>query len=227
MCDNQVIKEMVQKFVNDEKMFTSVDIGNAIKKETLSMDVRNRDVRNWLRANIGRDPVLQDYVTESIDINNGSGAATLYKPHWKDAEDYKDRDQKAFGPSNLSTFKQTVVPSALSPVTTTPTSSTGASNFSISSMLGSGSQSGGVVKMVKQCRYKRRIQISGAITKALGWMPGQQIDRDKVKIHTGALKPGLRVWYDGRVSIPRNVVGFGKDPVKIILKDDVIYFDKA
>lgn len=202
-----VIKEMVQKFVNDEKMFTSVDIGNAIKKETLSMDIRNRDVRDWLKANLNTDPILQDYKSDFITIGNGSVVATLYRPHWKDSEDYKDRDQKAFGPNDLKS-STTPAPAPGAPVT-------------IGSIITA-------ANIIKKCRYKRRIQISGAITRALGWVPGQKVDLDKVKIHTGTLKPGLTVWHDGRFSIPRNTVGYGQDPVKIVLKDDdCIYFEKA
>ena len=234
MDKSQVIKEMVQKFINDEKMFTSVDIGNAIKKETLNMDIRNRDVRDWLKNNISSDSVFQDYVAEPIDINNGSGVATLYKPHWKDSEDYKDRDQKAFGPADIASVKSTIpsyaggyspIASAMYNVATKSASVN--SPVSTSDVIDDSTSTSGHVQIVKKCKYKRRIQIPGTITKALGWLPGQKVDLDKIKVNTGKLRPGLTVWYDGRFSIPRNVVGFGQDPVNVILKDDAIYFEKA
>jgi hypothetical protein len=249
MDKNQVIKEMVQKFINDEKLFTSVDIGNAIKKELLSMEIRNRDVRDWLRSNIGGvDDVLKDYVAEPIDVNNGASAATLYRPHWKDANEYTDRGQIALSPADIDVLKDNAKSQAPAQASFTPPQLNIVSPINVSASMSApistsvrnddshidipdvfddGSNPSSKVQIVRENKYVRRIQIPGDITRALGWKPGQKVEFDKIKIHTGTLNPNLRVWPDGRCSIPRKVVGYGKNPVKIILKDDAIYFEKA
>jgi hypothetical protein len=222
----QKIREAVQDFVTAEKLFTSVDVGNAIKKITHDMGVRNREVRDWLRSNMGKDPVLADYVSEPIDVNNGSRVAMLYRPHWKDASDYIDRNQKALGPNDLSALS----PSTAAASQNATSGSASVVDDSVPSVIDSGthvSTSDPGVKLVRKGRYSRRIQIPGDITQALGWVSGQTVDISKIKIHNGKLNSNLKVWYDGRVSIPRNVVGYGQDPVNIILKDDEIYFEKA
>lgn len=241
------IKETVQLFVKDEKLFTSVDIGNAIKKETLSMDIRNREVRDWLRANIGVDPILTDYVQETITVNNGANVATLYRPHWKDATEYTETNQAALTPADIDVLKDnahpidspTGSPIALAianqpvgvpvPPSVIPTVSDRKvdSHIDITDALDDGNQLDSQVKLVRENKYVRRIQIPGDITRALGWKPGQKVELDKIKIHNGKLNPNLKVWPDGRCSIPRDVVGYGKNPVKIILKDDAVYFEKA
>jgi hypothetical protein len=235
MSNEQVIRDKVQEYVTAEKLFTSVDIGNAIKKQTLTMDVRNRDVRDWLRANISKDPMLADYVSEPIDVKQGQ-TAMVYRPHWKDVSEYTDRDQKALGPSDLSALSPSSAPAqATSPATAsssaavaTATATDDGSQLPGQDLLNDGTNPVTGVKLVRKSRMVRRIQIPGDITKALGWQPGQKVDLDKIKIHTGKLNPNLKVWYDGRVSIPRKVVGFNNDPVNIILKqDDKIYFEKA
>ena len=223
MSKEQTIREVVQEYVTAERLFTSVDIGNALKKQTLNMDIRNRDVRDWLRTNIGSDPLLSDYVSEPVDVDNGR-TATVYRPHWKDVSDYTDRNQKALGPSDLSALS----PSSTQTVATAPDTRKDDSQLPVQDLLDDGTSTLGTgVKLIRKSRYVRRIQIPGDITKALGWQPGQKVDLDKIKIHTGKLNPNLKVWYDGRVSIPRNVVGFNHNPISIILKDDKIYFEKA
>lgn len=243
MDKNARIKETVQLFVKDEKLFTSVDIGNSIKKETLSMDIRNREVRDWLRANIGVDPILTDYVQESINVNNGSTVATLYRPHWKDAADYTDTNQSALTPADIDVLKDNTQPQSSpiasavanqptgvpvsSIVTPVSTDRKDDSHINLTDVFDDGNQSDSAVKLVRENKYVRRIQIPGDITRALGWKPGQKVELDKIKIHNGKLNPNLKVWPDGRCSIPRDVVGYGKAPVKIILKDDAVYFEKA
>lgn len=232
MDKDSEIKEVVQRFVKAEKMFTSIDIGNTIKKETCSMSIRNRDVRDWLKTNISYDPILLDYVQEPIDLPNG-GVATLYRPHWKDAEDYKDRDQKAFGPADITpapaATSQTYAPinGALTMVAniSKPIASTG--NVGINPTPTTIVNQPSVVKLVSKCRNARRIQIPADFSKYFGWVPGQKVDVDKIKIHQGKLGQNLKVWYDGRFSISRKVVGFDNSPVSIVLKNDAIYFEKA
>jgi len=251
MDKNLVIKEEVEKFVKAEKLFTSVDIGNAIKIKILSMEIRNREVRDWLRANLGTDPILTDYVMESIDINSGVGVATLYRPHWKDASEYINRDQKALTPADIDVLKDNVKPvttiygpspviaamqniaasstavNAPAPAPVAPTGRKDNSHIDINDVFNSDTVVGVKVQIVRKNKYVRRIQIPGDITRALGWKPGQNVDLDKIKIHTGTLSPKLKVWPDGRCSIPRKVVGYGKDPVMVILKDNAVYFEKA
>lgn len=263
MDKGQVIREAVEDFVQDEKPFTSVDIGNAVKRKTLSMDIRNREVATWLRKNAPTDSVLQDYDTVPITVNNGQHTATLYFPHWTDPEDYASRDQKALGPDDISDLRQQAGLANATPTTDSSTeednqssdssdtyaSKTAAatpvnpnttdagkatryddSKVDIADLFDDGDQynpDGDGVRIKKRLASVERLWIPTDIVKAIGLNPGDTVDIDKVKIHHGKLNPGLKVHYDGRFAIPRRCIGYGTDPVKVLVKGDEIYFEKA
>lgn len=247
MCDSQAIRDMVNVFVAQSKPFTSVDIANEIKRKTLSMSVRNRDVAAWLRINAASDSSMQDYDRVQISVNNGQQTATLYFPHWSDPEDYVSRDQKALGPDDIDDLKRQA--KAVSPqvAQTTPveedddddeedpqTASSDDryedSKIDIVDVFDDGSQynpDGTGVKIKRKLSSVERLWIPTDIAKAANMLPGDTVDIQRVMIHSGTLNPNLKVHHDGRFAIPRRCVGYNTDPIKVFLKDNKIYFEKA
>lgn len=250
----KTIRDTVIEFVNDEQFFTSVDIGNAVKRKTLSMSIRNKDVAEWLRKNMSIDPAMQDYDSVPISVNNGQNTAALYFPHWMDPEDYHTRDQKALGPDDIAELQKNagVIP------TTDVDDSVKASDDSdvvismdsdssdsysdtsddryedskldITDMFDDGDQynpDGDGVRMKKRLASVERLWIPAEVVKAMGLNPGDTVDINRVKIHTGSLNKNLKVHHDNRFAIPRRCVGYGKDPIKVILKGENLYFEKA
>ena len=73
------IEEKVKEFVDAEKMFTSVDIGNDIKKD--GFWISNSDVSKYLKG--FKD---SNYKKAYIKVDNGN-TATLHLPKDKDEND--------------------------------------------------------------------------------------------------------------------------------------------
>lgn len=216
---------MVEKFVSESEMFTSVDIGNAIKKKYLNMDVRNRDVAQWLRENAKTSQIMQDYDSVVISVNDGNNQATLYYPHWTDPEDYTTINQKAFGPNDIDNIKKDITGSS-----DIDEDRDENSMVDITDVFDDGDQydpDGTGVKIKRKLKSIERIHIPGDITRALGWNPGDTVDISKIRIHKGKLNNNLKVHYDGRVSIPRRCVGYGTEAIEVILKGNEVYFEKA
>ena len=92
------IKNKVVSFMRDDKMFTSVDIANSIKEDKGKVFIRNREVAEWLRRNIMRvtHQIFTFYNSTMITVDNNQ-KAYLYHPHYKAADSYLDRDQRAKG----------------------------------------------------------------------------------------------------------------------------------
>ena len=99
MCDPGIIEKKVEEYVSRDEMFTSIDIGNAIKRD--GTWVKNREVAAWLRSHVDDTNVLPDYERDTIPVNGGNAQAALYYPSWKNPDDYTERDQKALKPSDL------------------------------------------------------------------------------------------------------------------------------
>lgn len=260
MDKDQIIREVVEEMVTDEAMFTSVDVGNSVKRKILSMDIRNREVAQWLRDNASSDVSMQDYDSVMISVDNGKAQATLYYPHWLDPEDYVARDQKALGPDDIDDLrKQQGLTPAIAPAspvvddnddddgkdivqvvgTVGTATSTDAgdddgrysdSKLDIADLFDDGDQynpDGSGVRIKKKLASIDRIWIPTDIVEGMGFKPGDTVDITKVKIHSGKLNDSLKVHYDGRFAIPRRCVGYGTDPIKVILKGDEIFFEKA
>lgn len=234
MDKNKTIRESVEEFVKNDTAFTSVDIGNAIKRKTLNMNIRNRDVATWLRDNVHTDSIFQDYDTVPISVNNEQSTATLYFPHWTDPEDYNSRDQKALGPDDVEDLQKQSGMTIKAPVISTDDKDDEDryedSKVDIADLFDDGDQynpDGNGVRLKKRLASVDRLWIPSDIVEALGLNPGDTVDISKVKIHKGKLNPELKVHYDGRFAIPRRCVDYGTDPIKVILKGDVIYFEKA
>jgi hypothetical protein len=204
------IKTKVQEFISQEKMFTSVDIANAVKRDGIW--IKNREVRDWLRANSSDSSLFGDYATTQIQVCGGTATATLYYPMFKDPDEYAERDQVALTPDEVKAIQKQRVGQPVPNVTP-----------DINQVLCSTDDD---VQASTVIKTTERIKIPGYMVKKLGWAPGDRIDPAVIKTHR-ALPSDLYVNADYRVSIPRSVVDWGNDPVKVILKENEIVFDKA
>lgn len=206
------IKRKIQEYVKSDRMFTSVDISNALKREGIW--VRNREVTMWLRGNFNSNDLFKGWAMETISVNGGSTNATLYYPGLKDPSEYQDVDQTPLTPDEVreiqkkkvGTTRQDVMPD-------------------IDSLLKNKNddEEGQLSTII---RSQERIKIPGEIIRQLGWVPGQSIDPHVIKSHK-ILSSSLKVNNDYRVSIPRSAVSWGTDPIKVMLKDGEVIFEKA
>jgi hypothetical protein len=203
------IREKVEGYVKEQKLYTSVDIANAIKRDGIW--VRTREVRDWLRANISDTILFQDYTTSTIDVCSGAAQATLYHPTTKDPLEYTERDQVSLTPDEVKAIQKSKVgqpvPSAVPDINSVLTQTDDGEDSAV-------------------IRTTERIKIPGHIIKKLGWHPGNRVDPAVIKTHT-TLPSNLKVSKDYRVSIPRSCVNWPGCPVKVILKNGMIVFDKA
>jgi hypothetical protein len=204
------IKQKVQEFVGRKEMFTSVDVSNSIKKDGIW--VRNAEVRNWLRAN-SRDPnVFDGYSSSTISVCGGNTDATLYHPSLGDPDDYQARDQQPLTPDEVKAIQRQKVGQPIP-----------AAAPDIDDVLSTRADSADMVTVIKS---KERIKIPGNMIKALGWSIGDTIDPAVIKTHR-VIRATLKVGKDHRVSVPRSAINWGTDPVKVMLKNATIVFEKA
>jgi hypothetical protein len=208
--------EKVQGFIKEQKMFTTVDVSNAIKSEGLW--VRVQEVREWITENFNDKTIFGGYVITQIKVCNGSSFASLYHPALKDPKDYLDRDQHPLTPDEVKAIAKTLVGTIKdteADINKLLTEDEEEENVDITS-----------IKMLTILSSLERLKIPGNMIKALGWVPGQVID--PALILTKKVLPGnLKVNDDYRVSIPRTAVPWGTNPVKVLLKDGKIHFKKA
>lgn len=235
------VKEAVREFVAGNKLFTSVDVANEIKKAGVWK--RNRDVAAELRNLFASgDSAFDGYDRCNISVESGSKTATLYLPCGATPDDYTQRDQKALGPA-VAKAGAGVAPTGAKVLFTTQAPSSGISKSSATKVVfkrvkrAQTTQTTSVsdiadvldtnIVMSKVIRTKERIKIPGGMVRKLGWKPGQVADLSRIKTHN-AVRVGVIVAADYRVSIPRSAVNWGSKPVKVMLTSDrEIIFDKA
>lgn len=209
------VQEKVIEYINDEMLFTSVDIANAVKSDGLW--VRNREVRDWLHENFSNKTIFKNYITTQITVCKGSSAATLYHPDDVDADAYIETDQQPLTPDEVKAIAKTKV----GKVKLTP---------DIDKILQPPSfddePEDAPVIMEAIIRSVDRIKIPGSMIRKLGWVPGQIVDPALI-LTSKVLSGDLVVNSDYRVSIPRSSVSWGTSPVKVILKGGKIHFKKA
>lgn len=114
----QIAEEIIQEFIKNEKMFTSVDIANTVKIK--GYWIRNSEIAKYLRDNINNisEFINGDYIVSQITVvvDNTTGKtaiANLYHPINKNPYDYKDTNQRALSPdeiTSLSTNNQPPTP---------------------------------------------------------------------------------------------------------------------
>jgi len=229
------VQDVVKRFVGMGTMFTSVDVANEVKRSGTWR--RNSDVAAEVRRIFrAQECGFGVYESSSIDVLGGSKNAMLYHMSGTDPDDYQDRDQQALRPSDVpQAMKKSTKKAAKKAATAAPaiqkttvlnrskrTMTTMASNpTDISSVLDTN------IIMSKVVRSKERIKIAAPMIRQLGWVPGQQADLSRIKTHK-ALKVGVIVSKECRVSIPRKAVKWGSLPVKVMLTDaNEIIFARA
>ena len=222
-----LIKRTVFSFVEKQKLFTSVDISQEIKKS--GHFVRNTAVRNWLKEHfdfyveesakysfinsIDIPEKFQNYIKSTITVRDGKENATLYKPNWTKDEEYVERDQVPMAPTAVRKVQKT--PSIKAPKVLPAAD--------ISTLIDSDVQ-----VLVRKLSSEERLRIPGEITRKLGWGAGMVIDEDKAKVikTDKPLPRGLRINKDDRISIPRGAVAI-PNPVRVRCDGYVITFEKA
>jgi len=233
------VKVVVEEFSRGQKQFTSIDVANQVKRSGKWR--RNRDVASELRDMYATDDAaLAGYSRCSIAVKGGSKTATLYFPSGTDPEDYKDRDQRADSPTppasrgaSTQAF-QTAQRTVAAPAARSRSAASGILKRAPRNMVTQQTDVADIgdvldtdIVMTKVIKTKERIKIPGPMIRKLGWAPGQPVDLSKIKTHN-AVPVGIIVAKDYRVSLPRNALNWGTQPVKVILtsKNDII-FDQA
>lgn len=211
MTSAQTIENKTNEFIKNQDAFTSVDIGNAVKKD--GAWIRNRDIANWLRKNF-QD---QNYQRSNITVE-GNRAATLYHPDFMDAENYEDTEQQAI---SFNQFKQ------MFPKATTQNQTTQNQTPRVSSKPASQPSS----KSKRISTSNKRIRIPAVIVRQLGWKPGDLVDSLKIVTQYGCTSRKHRVHKDGRVHIHVGAIDKTQDNFKVEIcydsKDDKIRITKV
>jgi hypothetical protein len=209
------VLQKIQEFVDSNKMFTSVDIANAVKLEGLW--VRNRHVRDWVISHFNDKEIFHDYVVSQIHVCGGSSLATLYHPGLSDPNDYLDRDQKPLTPDEVKQIQKDKKGSL---------KDNAADIKNILEKDESEEEDDEDIEMSVVLRSVERLKIPGAMIRKLGWIPGQNVD-PALLLTSGYIPSNLKVNDDYRVSIPRSTVSWGTSPVRVVLKSGKIHFEKA
>jgi hypothetical protein len=98
---NQIIQDKVTEFVNDTKVFTSLDIANAIKTD--GTWIRNREVASCLRN--WTPPVGYGMTKISVTVTGGGPTqASVYVPNTLSLSDYVATAQDAMTPTEFETL---------------------------------------------------------------------------------------------------------------------------
>lgn len=102
MINETEIKAVIAEFMQANRLFTSVDVANHIKRA--GTFIRNRDVAAYLRNewfNICNE-LDCDYRTEMIMVGENHDVATfLYLPFDESINNYTETNQKALSPDDL------------------------------------------------------------------------------------------------------------------------------
>jgi hypothetical protein len=205
--ENDIIEKKVSEFVNNKKMFTSVNITNAIKMD--GTWISNSEVAQWLRNSYNNSKhmtnILINYSSTTIQVENGQRAATLYYPFGHDSNTFTDTEISAMTPDEFKRIH------GVDPFIPVP------ANVPVKSKI---------TLIDKVCsENSNRIRIPAKIVSAIGLKPYKKVTDQKFAIKN--IPATLKVHADGRVSIPRSCIDIKKGPVKIFLKDGVIGFEKA
>jgi hypothetical protein len=204
MGNEMLIQEKVKDFVDSDKMFTSVDIGNAIKKENKTF-VQNKAVAGWLRENFGKDQIFKNYSRTLIRVAAGR-EAYVYHPFFADANTYSETNQHALTPQEagigvVSPKSSFIARSGGAPVQTPTT---------VQTVISTSTTDDGSVTITDT----DRVRIPAKFVMKLGWKHGDAVDTSKID---GATIPlcDLKVHKDGRIYVARSWLPFGTSPVKV------------
>jgi hypothetical protein len=133
MCNIDRVRKEVERFVERDDLFTSVDIANAIKRgnqDDTPEWIRNSEVAAYLRGN-ALQVALQsgkNYEMTPVPVTLASGAVTsanVYHPLGTDALDYSNTAEKAITPDEFAIIEASwtgapATPKAIPPAAVLP-----------------------------------------------------------------------------------------------------------
>jgi len=101
MTKEEIIKEKTTEFINSQRLFTSVNLTNAIKKDGIW--IKNSEVAYWLRHSFDElnEDLGDSYCVTQIQVLQNSQHANLYHPFFADVSNYNDRDAQAMTPDEF------------------------------------------------------------------------------------------------------------------------------
>ncbi len=234
MTEHEIIKNKVNEFITGQKMFTSVNLTNAIKKD--GTWISNSNVAEWLRSNFDEvnEELGDSYHSSLISVMNDSRKAHLYYPFFADPNNFNDRNTDAMTPDEfqkLHGYSFTDAKAKPQSKVADGNGATSTTNTNTSYSLGSIPQTSKATPINFPARTitersKDRIRIPGAFIKALGLKPGDKVAASQ-KIKIPNLSQNIIVQSDYRVSIPRATLSLGKGPVRMFIKDGSLAIEKV
>lgn len=169
--NDEVIEQKVKDFMQQSKMFTSVDICNAVKDD--GTWIRNREIATWLRDRFKAFNLQNQYAVTQITVGNNL-RANLYHPAMMNVFDYKDTNQKALTPDDFKAKHKFDAPVSKSSTL---------SNNAIKTFV---------------CVRNDRIRIPVDIVKQMSLNPGDSVNQSMFSI---PVSNKLKVTKDGRINL--------------------------
>lgn len=194
---NTKVESKVKSFINDDKMFTSVDVSNAIKRD--GTWISNREVSIFLK---GYSLSTSDYSKTVISVGSGR-KAYLYHPDGVDPSDYANTNARALTPTEAGV----AAPTATAAGVVDLDDDTDDDDDYLSKTIYLG----------------RRARVPGKFTRIIGLNPGDQVDPSRFQ---ASVSSKLKVNKDGRVSVKRDSItdDDAVDQVSISIDNGMIAF---
>jgi len=177
-----IIETKVKGFIDKQEYFTSVDIGNSIKKGKTF--ISNKEIAKWLRKNFTISDIFKNYSRKIINVSNGL-TTWEYFPSYGDPNNYLKRDQVALNPREAG-------------ILTNISKSTG--TLSIPIQTNSKNYEG------IEIDSDNRIRLSISLLKKVNLKANDPIDPAKITIDGQLFPSGHLVHKDGRISIPKKMI---------------------
>lgn len=113
MNENKIIENKVNEFINNSELFTSIDISNAIKRD--SIWIRNKKVSEFLK-NFDFNNV--SYSKKLIDVvnYNKNKKAYVYFPDYSDVSFYTKTNQSTISKKTLPNTQLKIVPQTINKI---------------------------------------------------------------------------------------------------------------
>lgn len=99
----EALEEVLDGFLTDGRMFTSVEIANEVKR--LGVWVRNSEVATYLRSASPFGIPAYNSTTINVEVDGGIRIAICYHLVFDDPMDYMPRDLKAITPDEFKKIK--------------------------------------------------------------------------------------------------------------------------
>lgn len=234
MTEHEIIKNKVKEFITNQKMFTSVNLTNAIKKDGIW--INNSGVAEWLRNNFEEvnEELGDSYHSSLILVMNDSRKANLYYPFFADPNNFNDRNTDALTPDEFQALHgysftdAKAKPQSKAAGNTVAPAVASVTNVNLASVPQTSKTVAPInfpARTITE-KSKDRIRIPGAFIKALGLNPGDNVAASQ-KIKIPNLSKNIKVQSDYRVSILRSSLSLGKGPVRMFIKDGSLTIEKV